>query len=136
VRYVLSLYIQLLLIMIVKISATAAAVSFLAAPAFAGPYANIESNSGFSGSDYQSAVTDFHVGYEGPVGERGSYYVQAGPSIVAVDGADTTTELSGKAGAGFNVTESLNVYGEVSFITVDGDADNGYGTKVGVKYSF
>lgn len=122
--------------MIVKISSAVAALSLLAAPVFAGPYANIESNSGFAGSDFQAAVTDFHIGYEGPVGQSGSYYVQAGPSIVAVDGADTTTELSGKAGLGVNVTESLNLYGEVSFITADGDADNNYGTKVGMKYSF
>ena len=123
--------------MIVKISSAAAALSLLAAPAFAGPYANIESNSAFAGgSGFQAAVTDFHIGYEGPVGESGSYYVQAGPSIVAIDGADTTTELSGKAGVGVDITESLNVYGEVSFLTADGDADNSYGTKLGVKYSF
>lgn len=122
--------------MIVKISSAAAALSLLAAPAFAGPYANIESNSGFAGSEWQAAVTDFHIGYEGPVGESGSYYVQGGPSIVAIDGADTTTELSGKAGVGVDITESLNVYGEVSFLTADGDADNSYGTKLGVKYSF
>lgn len=102
----------------------------------AGPYANVESNSGYSGSDYSGTTTDIHVGYEGPVGEGGSYYVQGGPAIVAVDGEDSTTELSGKAGIGFNVTESLNLYGEVSFITVDGDDDNNYGTKVGLKYSF
>ena len=102
----------------------------------AGPYANVEANSGFAGSDYQATVTDIHIGYEGPVGESAGYYVQAGPSIVAVDGTDTTTELSGKAGIGFNVTESVNIYGEVAFSTVDGSDDNNYGTKVGVKYNF
>ena len=122
--------------MIAKISAGVAAACLLSSPVLAGPYANVESNSGFSGSDYQATVTDIHVGYEGPVGESASYYVQAGPSIVAVDGADTTTELSGKAGIGVNVTDSLNVYGEVAFSTVDGSDDNNYGTKVGVKYSF
>ena len=132
----MSRYISSLFIMIAKIYCGAAAFSLMAAPALAGPYANIESNSGFAGSDYQSAVTDLHIGYEGPIGERGSYYVQAGPSIVAIDGEDTTTELSGKAGVGVDVTAALNLYGEVSFITADGDADNGYGTKVGMKYSF
>jgi hypothetical protein len=29
----------------------------------------------------------------------------------------------------------VNIYGEVAFLT-DGDEDNNYGTKVGVKYSF
>jgi outer membrane autotransporter protein len=122
--------------MIAKISAGLTAACLLSAPAIAGPYANVESNSGYSGSDYSGTTTDIHVGYEGPVGEGGSYYVQGGPAIVSVDGEDSTTELSGKAGIGFNVTESLNLYGEVSFITVDGDDDNNYGTKVGLKYSF
>ena len=36
----------------------------LAAPAMAGPYANVEANSGFTGSDYSGTSTDFHVGYE------------------------------------------------------------------------
>ena len=122
--------------MIAKISAGLTAACLLSAPAIAGPYANVESNSGFSGSDYQASVTDIHIGYEGSAGENGAYYVQAGPAIVSVDGEDSTTELSGKAGVGFNLTEALNLYGEVSFVTVDGNDDNNYGTKVGVKYSF
>jgi len=122
--------------MIAKISAGAVAACLLSSPVLAGPYANVESNSGFAGSDYQATVTDIHVGYEGPVGESAGYYVQAGPSIVAVDGTDATTELSGKAGIGFNVTEAVNIYGEIAFSTVDGSDDNNYGTKLGLKYSF
>lgn len=102
----------------------------------AGPYANVESNSGFAGSDYQSTVTDVHVGYEGSAGDSAGYYVQLGPSIVAVDGEDTTTELSGKTGIGIDVTESVNIYGEIAFTTVDGSDDNNYATKVGMKYNF
>ena len=104
--------------------------------AVAGPYANVESNSGFAGSDYQSTVTDVHVGFEGSAGDSAGYYVQLGPSIVAVDGEDTTTELSGKTGIGIDVTESVNIYGEIAFTTVDGSDDNNYGTKVGLKYNF
>ena len=114
----------------------AGAASFMAAPAFAGPYVNIETNAGYTGSEYNSAVTEFHVGYEGPIGESAGYYVQAGPAIVAVDGEDTTNELSGKAGVGVDVAENVNVYGEVAFITVDGQDDNSYGLKAGVKFSF
>ena len=114
----------------------AGAASFLAAPAFAGPYVNIETNAGYTGNDYNSATTDFHVGYEGPIGENAGYYVQAGPSIVAADGADTTTEFSGKAGVGVDVAENVNVYGEIAFITVDGQDENAYGLKAGVKYTF
>ena len=102
--------------------------------ASAGTYVNVESNSGFTGSDFTGAVTETHVGYDGSIGERSSFYVQAGPAFVAEDGEATETELSGKAGIGVDVTESINVYGEVSFIT-DED-DNGYGTKVGATFRF
>ncbi len=107
-----------------------------ASSAIAGPYANVESNSGFAGSDYQSTVTDVHVGYEADITESAAYYVQAGPALVSVDGEDLDTELSGKAGISFAATDSLGLYGEISFITVDGSDDNNYGTKLGVKYNF
>ncbi len=113
-----------------------AATVVSAGAAVAGPYVNVETNAGFTGSDYSSAVTDLHIGYEGGLGENAGYYVQAGPAIVAVDGEDQTTELSGKAGVGVDVTENVNVYGEIAFITVDGSDDNNYGVKAGVKYSF
>lgn len=122
--------------MFIKSFAAIAAVSALGAgSAMAGPYVNVESNSGFVGSDYSASVTDLHVGYEDGIGESGSYYVQAGPAIVAVDGVDTETEFSGKIGVGVDVSDNVNIYGEVAFLT-DGDEDNNYGTKVGVKYSF
>ena len=95
----------------------------------AGPYVNVEANSGFTGSDYTGTATDVHVGYEGA-----NWYVQGGPVVLAPDGGDTDVELSGKAGGSVSLTEKLGAYGEVSFVT--GDDDNGYGTKVGVKYSF
>ena len=116
------------------IIAAAIAAPFMAAPALAGPYVNIENNTGFTGSDYDGALTEFHVGYEGDLGESAGYYAQFGPAIVSVDGEENETELSGKAGVGVDLTENINVYGEISFVT-DED-DNGYGTKVGVKYSF
>lgn len=96
--------------------------------AIAGPYANIEANSGFYGSDYTGTATDVHVGYEGD-----NWYVQGGPALLAPDGADGDIELSGKAGGSYSVNDALSVYGEVSFITGD---ENGYGTKVGAKYKF
>ena len=116
--------------------AAVAAAPLFAGAAFAGPYVNVETNAGYTGTDYNAATTDLHVGYEGPVGESAGYYVQAGPALVSDDGEDTTTELSGKAGIGVDVTESLNVYGEISFITVDGSDDNNYGVKVGAKFNF
>ena len=97
--------------------------------AIAGPYANIEVNSGFVGSDYGGSATDVHVGYEGD-----NWYVQGGPALLAPDGEDGDVQLSGKAGGSYSVNDALSVYGEVSFIT--GEDDNGYGTKVGAKYNF
>ena len=95
----------------------------------AGPYVNVEANSGFTGSDYAGTATDVHVGYEGD-----NWYVQGGPALLQPDGADGDVQLSGKAGGSYNVNDALSVYGEVSFIT--GDDENGYGTKVGAKYNF
>ena len=123
--------------MIKSVFAATAALSMSAGAAFAGPYVNVETNAGWTGSDYAGAVTDIHVGYEGGLGDSGaSYYVQGGPAVVAVDGADTETVFSGKAGVGVPVTDALGLYGEVSFATGVDDADTGYGGKLGVKYNF
>ena len=122
--------------MIKSVFAASAALSMSAGAAFAGPYVNIETNAGYTGNDYNAATTDLHVGFEGALGEDAGYYVQAGPAIVAVDGEETTTEFSGKAGVGVDVAENVNVYGEVSFLTIDDSDDNNYGVKAGVKFSF
>ena len=119
------------------IAAAAAAVAFAPAAALAGPYVNVETNAGWVGEDYIGATTDLHVGYEGALGDSGaSYYVQGGPAIVAIDGTDTETEFSGKAGLGIPVSDALGVYGEVSFLTADDSDDLGVVGKLGVKYSF
>ena len=114
--------------------ALALAASLASAPAMAGVYANVESNASYTGTDYTSSTTDFHLGYEGDVGDIG-YYIQGGPALTGADGVDSTTEFSGKFGASVAASEKLDVYGEVSFIT-DEDADNAYGTKIGAKYNF
>tara|TARA_B100000927_G_scaffold283884_1_gene272119 strand:- start:1205 stop:1570 length:366 start_codon:yes stop_codon:yes gene_type:complete len=115
--------------------ALAAAAPLMAAPALAGPYVNVETNAGWTGDIYVGATTDIHVGYEGEVGAA-SYYVQAGPAIVAADGVDTETEFSGKAGVGIPVSDAIGVYGELSFLTVDDSDDLGVGGKLGLKYNF
>tara|TARA_Y100000004_G_scaffold153059_1_gene176504 strand:- start:7379 stop:7750 length:372 start_codon:yes stop_codon:yes gene_type:complete len=117
--------------------AAAAALAFAPAAALAGPYVNVEANSGFTGSNYNGTTTDLHVGYEGPLGESASYYVQAGASVVSPDGGEVDTVPSGKAGLGIAVTDALGAYGEVSFQgSGDSSVDRGYGTKLGLKYSF
>jgi len=123
--------------MIKSVFAATAALSMSAGAALAGPYVNVETNAGWTGSDYSGATTDLHVGYEGALGENGSYYVQGGASIVSPDGSDSDTVPSGKAGLGFALTDALGAYGEVSFIgSGDDDIDRGYGGKLGLKYNF
>ena len=120
-----------------SVFAATAALSMSAGAALAGPYVNVETNAGWTGADYTGATTDFHVGYEGALGESASYYVQGGASLVSPDGGDNDTVPSGKAGLGVAVTDALGAYGEVSFIGSGDDAiDRGYGAKVGLKYSF
>ena len=121
--------------MIKSAIALAAAAPLMAAPALAGPYVNVETNAGWTGDDYTGATTDIHVGYEGEVGAA-SYYVQAGPAVVAVDGEETETEFSGKAGLGLPISDALSAYGEVSFLTAEDEDDFGLGGKLGLKYNF
>jgi len=119
------------------IAAAAAAIALAPAAALAGPYVNVETNSGWTGSDYNSTTTDLHVGYEGELGESASYYVQGGASVVSPDGAESDTVPSGKAGLGLALTDALGAYGEVSFVgSGDEDLDRGYAGKLGVKYNF
>jgi hypothetical protein len=123
--------------MIKSFIAAAAAAPLFAGAAMAGPYVNVEANSGWTGSEYNGTTTDAHVGYEGTLGESASWYVQGGASLVSPDGGETDTVPSGKAGLGVALTDALGAYGEVSFIgSGDSDIDRGYGAKLGVKYSF
>jgi outer membrane autotransporter protein len=125
--------------MIKSTLAAVAAAPLFAGAAVAGPYVNVETNAGWTGSDYTGATTETHVGFEGELGTDANWYVQAGPAFVTEDGGETTTELSGKVGIGVDVTERLNVYGEVAAITsgeIDFDNDLNYGVKVGAKFSF
>ena len=122
------------------IAAAAAAVAFAPAAALAGPYVNVETNASWAGDDYTGATTDFHVGYEGAIGDGdASWYVQGGPAIVAVDGAENETRYSGKVGASVALSSSVGVYGELSALTADDSLDLddlGVGGKLGVKYNF
>ena len=120
------------------IAAAFAAPFITAGAAFAGPYVNIEANSGFSGSDYTQTVIDNHLGYENSIGDASSWYIQGGPSVVAVDGEDATTELSGKVGLSVAASERLDVYGGVAAMTsgeIDLDEDFNVGVKLGVKFA-
>ena len=115
--------------------AAVAALPILGSAAIAGPYVNVEANSGWTGSDYGGTTTEAHVGYAGEVGAVG-YYAQVGPSFVSVDGGESDTVLSGKVGASVAASEELSIYGEFAFAGGIDDADNGYATKVGATWSF
>ncbi len=115
----------------------AVAASIAAPAAFAGGfYANVESNAGYTGDQYDNRTTDFHIGYEGTAGTV-DWYAQGGPAVVAEDGEDSDTRLSGKIGANIAATEKLDFYGELAVVTAeDSDDDKSWGTKLGAKYSF
>ena len=122
------------------IAAVAASPFLLAGAAFAGPYVNVESNISYPDGDYSGATTDLHVGYEGSISESADFYVQGGPSFVAVDGTDgSESEFSGKAGISIAATDSVGVYGELSGITGEDSSNEdivNWGAKAGVKFTF
>jgi len=121
------------------IAAVAASPFLLAGAAFAGPYVNVESNISYPDGDYSGATTDLHIGYEGAINETAGFYVQGGPSFIAVDGTDgSESEFSGKAGVNVAATESLGVYGELSGVTGEkaGDDIVNWGAKLGAKFTF
>ena len=125
--------------MIKSVFAATAALSMSAGAALAGPYVNVESNASWSGDDYVGAVTDIHVGFGGDLGEDASWYVQGGPAILALDGAENETRYSGKVGVAADLTDSLGVYGELSAITASDSLemdDLGVGGKLGATFSF
>ena len=118
--------------------AATAALFTSAGAALAGPYVNVETNAGWVGDDYVGATTDIHVGFEGEVGDA-SVYVQGGPAIVAIDGEENETRISGKVGVGVPVTDALDIYGELSAITATDEFDMddlSVGGKLGVTYTF
>ena len=55
---------------------------------------------------------------------------------MAVDGEETDTQFSGKAGLGIPVSDAVGIYGELSFLTAEDEDDFGVGGKVGLKYNF
>jgi len=121
------------------IAAIAASPFLFAGAAFAGPYVNVESNISYPDGDYSGATTDLHIGYEGALGEKADFYVQGGPSFVAVDGTDGSEgELSGKVGVNVAATDSIGVYGELSGVTAEANNDDvvNWGAKLGAKFVF
>ena len=125
------------------IAAVAASPFHLAGAAFAGPYVNVESNLSYPDGDYSSTATDIHLGYEGTAGAEGkiAYYVQGGPSLNHTEvGDNTETEISGKVGGSYGISEDLGIYAEISGATdgedASGDTVRNWGAKLGAKFVF
>jgi len=122
------------------IAAIAASPFLFAGAAFAGPYVNVESNISYPDGDYSGATTDLHIGYEGSISETADFYVQGGPSFIAVDGTDGSEgEISGKVGVSVAATDSIGVYGEISGITGEDSSNEdivNWGAKLGAKFVF
>ena len=95
-----------------------------------GFYLNPEWNGGWAGSDFGGAVFDGHVGWD-----KGSFYIQGGPSWLQPDAGETSVGFSAKTGVSAAVSSKLDAYGEVSYAKYDG-TDAGYGLKAGMKYKF
>jgi len=118
------------------LSAAAVASLGLAAPALAGPYVMIENTSGFVGGEYDVNVTEAWVGYQDDLSEDVTFFVQAGPTIVARESGDTTTHAAAKAGLNWAATEQLDIFTEVYYRTEANDYESAASAKVGMKYSF
>lgn len=125
--------------MIKSVFAAVAAAPLFAGAAFAGPYVNVETNAGWTGTEYGGQTTDLHVGIEGNLGEDASWYLQGGPALVGLSGEPLERRWSGKTGIGVDVTSKLGVYGEVSAMTAGEEFSTeglGLGAKLGAKYKF
>jgi len=105
----------------------------LMAPAIAGPYVNVESEAGFSGSDYVGSYVHSHLGYEQKVGTNTKVYGQIGPTVVFQDNQALSTRLGAKVGGKVVITPKADLYGEFKMVT--GDASK-YAVKGGVTYRF
>ena len=124
--------------MLKKALASLAALVASSPAAFAGPYANVETNAGWTGGDYDVTVTEVHAGWEFEPSENATIYVQAGPAFISADGEDLETEISGKAGVSVDVSENTELYGEIAFISNDQsfEDDVDLALKIGGTYRF
>jgi len=119
----------------IKQATVAALLTAASLPASAGVYLNPEFNKAYVGTDAWGSALDLHIGYEGNATEKLGYYVQGGPTVLYPVDGEKSTELGGKVGASYGVTEKLTAYGEFSGLSNEDD-DNSYGLKLGGKFSF
>ena len=106
----------------IKQVTVAALLSAASLPASAGVYLNPEFNKAYVGTDAWGSSLDLHIGY-------------GGPTVLYPINGERSTEISGKIGGSYGLTERLSAYGEFAGISNE-DADNVYGLKLGGKFSF
>lgn len=102
--------------------------------AIAGPYANVETNVGYTGDTYGGTVTEVHGGYD-----FGGWSIQGGPAFVNPRGEAGRTEFSAKVDGTIELNEDTDLYGEVAVMTEDKSvnfSDLDIGVKAGVTYRF
>tara|TARA_B100000524_G_C23602851_1_gene353270 strand:- start:282 stop:659 length:378 start_codon:yes stop_codon:yes gene_type:complete len=123
---------------IISKSAIAGIILVSSPASIAGPFVNAETNASYFGDARESTVTDVHFGYDFPLSDKATLTLQGGPAFVSIPDTDVEHEMSGKIALSVDATDKLNVYGEVSAITIQRDieADFPVGLKAGVKYSF
>ena len=117
------------------LAAVAASATLFSGAAIAGPYVNLETNSGFDGGEYGSTLLETHIGYESSISDSADWYIQGGPANEIGTADNAPTELSGKIGASVAISESSSVYGELAMATTNEmEFDNmNAGVKLGVK---
>ena len=121
--------------MIKSFAIAVASIAAAAPAALAGPYANVEHNHNWVGSDGKGGTTDFHVGYSTMLDAQSEFFIQGGASYLSPQGDDGKTVPSAKAGLNIYDVGPVDLYGEVSFTgSGDRDIDKSYNAKVGVRY--
>ena len=88
----------------------------------------------------QQLISILDTGTAGAEGKI-AYYVQGGPSLNHTEvGDNTETEISGKVGGSYGISEDLGIYAEISGATdgedASGDTVRNWGAKLGAKFVF
>ena len=112
----------------------AAALSFLAAPAFAGPY--VESKHEFKGTDeeYSKSVNQARVGYEFKAGAL-TPYVEGGVGVATPDGGESESFTALEVGTKVKITDKFGAYGKFENLFQE-DSTRDWKVELGTKYKF
>ena len=70
------------------LAAVAASATLFSGAAIAGPYVEVETNTGFDGGEYGSTLIETHIGYESSIGDNADWFIQGGPFANEVGTSD------------------------------------------------